>query len=63
MNVRRWLAAACCVPLIGLAGCSDDEPQAQPKDPVRTSSTPEPTPSETGPTIPPEAQWTDEASA
>ncbi|RYP86821.1 hypothetical protein EKO23_07540 [Nocardioides guangzhouensis] len=40
MNVRRWLAAACCVPLFGLAGCSDDEPQAQPKDPVSTSSTP-----------------------
>ena len=33
MDVRRWVAAALCVPLLALAGCSDDEPQAEPQDP------------------------------
>jgi hypothetical protein len=63
MNVRRWLVAVCCLPLLGLAGCSDDPSQAQPQDPPSSSATAKPSPSETGPTIPPEAQGTDEASA
>ena len=43
MNVRRWLAATCCVPLLALAACSEDEPSAEPDDPASTSSSPDPT--------------------
>ena len=64
MDVRRWVAAALCVPLLALAGCSDDESQAKPQDPT-SSAAPSPSPSETdaAPSIPPEAMGTDEASA
>ena len=64
MGVRRWAAAALCVPLLGLAGCTNDESQAKPRDPT-TSAAPSPSASETdaAPSIPPEAMGTDEASA
>ena len=33
MDVRRRVAAGLCVPLLALAGCSDDESRADPGDP------------------------------
>ena len=62
MDVRRWVAAALCVPLFALAGCSDEKSQAQPKEPS-TGAQPSESSSETGPSIPPEAMGSDEASA
>ena len=62
MDVRRWVTAALWVPLLALAGCSDDESQAKPQDPT-TSAAMSPSPNETGPTMPPEATTMDEASA
>lgn len=55
MNVRRWLAATCCVPLLALAACSEDEPSAEPDEPSRTSSSPDPNQSDAAPPLPPEA--------
>jgi hypothetical protein len=62
MGVRRGLAAALCVAVAALAGCSDGEASPEPSDPTSAAS-PTASPSPTGPSIPPEAQGTDEASA
>jgi hypothetical protein len=64
MDVRRWVAAGLCVPLLAVAGCSDDESRADPGDPSSSAvPTPSPSESEAAPSIPPEAMGTDEASA
>lgn len=65
MAVRRLVAV--CVALVGLAACSDDS-DAGPKEPesspaVSSTPTASPTASPPGPSIPPEAQGIDEASA
>jgi hypothetical protein len=62
MDVRRGVAAALCLPLLAMAACSDDESQAKPKDPTSSAAT-SPSPSATGPTLPPEAKERTEAGA
>jgi hypothetical protein len=59
MGVRRGLAAVLCVAALALAGCSDGEASPEPSESVSPTASPSPT----GPSIPPEAQGTDEASA
>lgn len=63
MHVRRLTAGIAAALLLPMGACSDGESKAGPPEPTATHS---PTPSKSptdGPTLPPEAQGTDEAAA
>jgi hypothetical protein len=65
MLIRRLVAGVVMVSVFALSSCSDDEASSDPGDPTATPSQTATAPTQTpaGPSIPIEAQGTDEASA